>query len=879
MDPRQPPPPHRTPPGAVAPPALRGIRHAFSREWRGLEPALEALTEDAAAALGVQRVGVWILDRARTRIRCLDLFDAGAGRHVRAGDILRDECPAYFDAVDQDRMVAVENALADARTRERAAYLEATGVAALLDAPVWVGGRVAGVVCHEHVGAPREWSEAEVATASAVAVVASLLLATAERETARTALRERDEIYRRVFDASPAALAQLDLSLVQLELRALRERTGGRCAEYLAEHEDELLRLAGLLEVLRLNQAAVALYGAASEEALRERLTSLVLPESLPLFERVVLALASGETSVEGEATHRTVDGRHLHVRVSCQLPRTPSVLDPMVVSVVDLTEQKSGENLLREIAQELGTETGERYFQAAVRFLGVRMGADLALVGEVDEALTEVRTTAAWRDGQEAENFVYALAGSPCGEVVGHRPCVHPDGVCEIFPDDAALVRLGARAYVGAPLFASDGRALGIVVAVFRKPLTNSRTIESALKIFASRASAELERLTTDRHRLALEEQLVRAQRLESVGRLAGGVAHDFNNLLAPIMAYAEMALDAVPGDVPLAEDLKEILGAAERASKVTRQLLAFSRRQVLEMTTVDLNETVRGFQRMLRTVVREDIHLETRLSDGIPGFRGDQGQVEQVLLNLILNAQDAMPEGGRLTVATFTRTVEDVESLAPGNYVCLEVRDTGTGMDDFTRAHIFEPFFTTKPSHEGTGLGLATVYGIVQQHGGGVTVESELGKGSTFHICFPAALETVHEGPAKEAGAGRASGSERIMVVEDEAAVRRLVVTVLRRHGYDVVEASSPLQGLEMALDPQLSLDLLVTDVVMPQMDGVELYRRVSQIRPELPVLYLSGYAHDVIAARGVQTVNLLEKPFTLQELTDRVRQALDA
>jgi signal transduction histidine kinase/CheY-like chemotaxis protein len=686
-------------------------------------------------------------------------------------------------------------------------------------------------------------------------------------------------MYRRVFESSPVALAQFDLSGLHAEMLALGARVGGGCALYLDEHPDEVPRLAGLLEIRRLNRAAVTLYEATSEESLRESLEALVLPESLPIFREVVLALATGGRAVEGEASHRTVNGAHLDVRVMCHLPLPPSEADPLVVSVVDLTEQKAGERLLREIAEELGKEVGERYFEEAVRFMGERLGADLAFVGERSPDGDSVRTLAAWQDGGPAPDFEYPLRDSPCHGIRGRGSCVFRDGVQERFPGHHVLAEVGARGYVGAALVSSDGTSLGMVVAAFREPLSDSRLTESVLTIFASRAAAEVERARADAHTKDLEARLIHAQRLESVGRLAGGVAHDFNNLLAPIMAYSEMALDVVEEGNPLRDDLKEILSAAERASKVTRQLLAFSRRQVLELQNLDLSAAVEGFGRMLRTVLREDIRLDTRLGQGLPLIRGDQGQLEQVLLNLVLNAQDAMPEGGRMTVATFRHQVpSEGEDLSPGTYVCLEVEDTGTGMDPFTLDHIFEPFFTTKSSQEGTGLGLATVYGIVQQHRGGIDVESEVGRGTRFRVFLPVSeAEGATEAPA-EATDGRRSGSECIMVVEDESAVRRLVVTVLRRHGYSVVEASSSLQGLEVALDPELDLDLLVTDVVMPQMDGVELYRRINQSRPDLPVLYLSGYAHDVIEARGVTQVNLLPKPFTLRDLTDRVREALE-
>jgi two-component system, cell cycle sensor histidine kinase and response regulator CckA len=862
---------------------IRRLTSVVCREWRGIDDALHTLTHAASEALGVARVSVWRFDEGRAAIHCIHLLDASTGGHTSGSVIGREVCPRYFDALATERVVAADDAAADPRTCELTrSYLEPLGVTSMLDAPVWEGGSVVGVICHEQVGPPRAWTPAEVEFAGAVGDLASLVLATARREAAERELRASDERHRRLFDQSPVPQWEVDLSDVIDAMDAFAARGITDLEAHFTAHPEDLERLASLRKVDRVNAAAVALYGAASEEALLARLPELTMPSTLEAFLRATLSWVAGDATTRGAARHRTLDGRTLDVMLSAFMPVATSDARRAVVSVVDFTEQKAAERLLTDIAQQLGRHTGQAYFRGVVDFMSQRLGADLSLVGALTPDGKGVQTVAVSRDGAPAPDFVYALEGTPCARVVGHQPCQFPDRVSELFPDDVGLARIGARAYVGTPLFAADGRSLGIVVAAFRAPLTDGGRAGSILQIFAARAAAELERRQGDEHRARLEAQLVHAQRLESVGRLAGGIAHDFNNLLAPILAYSEMAAESAPEEGALREDLTQISLAAGRASDLTRQLLAFSRRQRLNMGRLDLNEVIQGFGRMLRTVLRDDVLLDLRLPPGLPCVNADQGQIEQVIMNLVLNAQDAMPAGGRLTVRTFLHVQEPGDELhpdlPPGAFVCMEVSDTGTGMDANTLAHLFEPFFTTKGPNEGTGLGLATAYGIMQQHGGGITVESAPGAGARFKVFVPTCADAEAEHVEAATTVGRRSGSERILVVEDEAVVRRLVVTVLKRHGYDVLEAADPLDALELARDPAETLDLLVTDVVMPEMDGVELHRRIEQVRPDLPVLFLSGYAHDVVASKGVTAMNLLAKPFSLRELTDRVREVLE-
>jgi PAS domain S-box-containing protein len=387
-----------------------------------------------------------------------------------------------------------------------------------------------------------------------------------------------------------------------------------------------------------------------------------------------------------------------------------------------------------------------------------------------------------------------------------------------------------------------------------------------------------------TERRRL--EEQFRQAQKMESIGRLAGGVAHDFNNLLTAILGYAGLLEAREPLGAAAREDLNEIRTAAERAAALTRQLLAFSRKQVLAPSVLSPNELVAGVERMLHRLIGEDVDLSARLDPSVGNIRVDAGQLEQVLVNLAVNARDAMPEGGKLTIETGNAVIDKAYAaqhvgVSPGRYVMLAVSDTGMGMSDETRSQIFEPFFTTKELGKGTGLGLATVYGIVHQSGGHIFVYSEPGKGSTFKLYFP-----LVEGAPSETGAAApgpeleiARGSETILIAEDEPAVRTLAGTFLSGKGYRILQAAGGAEALTLAERFPDTIHLLLTDVVMPDMSGPDLEKQLRARRPELRVLYMSGYTDDGVVRNGMLEGRqlYLQKPFTPRTLAGKVREAL--
>src|SRR6201997_565594 len=415
-------------------------------------------------------------------------------------------------------------------------------------------------------------------------------------------------------------------------------------------------------------------------------------------------------------------------------------------------------------------------------------------------------------------------------------------------------------------------------VVRVSGRAVSNGRKDGVVFEIFAEDVT----------ERRALEEQLRQSQKMEAVGRLAGGIAHDFNNLLMGISGYSEFLLERLGAEPHLRGPAQEIASAAERASSLTRQLLAFSRKQMLAPRIINLNHIATENLKMLTRMIGEDIDLVLVPGQNLWSVRADAGQIDQVIMNLAVNARDAMPSGGKLTIETSNVTLDEEYArlqtpLRPGDYVMVAISDTGVGMDAETQSHIFEPFFTTK-GPKGTGLGLSTVYGIVKQSGGYVWVYSEIGRGTTFKIYLPRVAgtgEPVVQVPATLQSQRVEPGTETILLVEDEANLRYLARQYLEKQGYKVVEAADGAVAVQIAVAHDATIHLLLTDVIMPGMNGRELAQRICEIRPNVKVLYMSGYTENVIGHNGMLDagVRLLQKPFTLRDLKTKVREVLDA
>ncbi len=470
------------------------------------------------------------------------------------------------------------------------------------------------------------------------------------------------------------------------------------------------------------------------------------------------------------------------------------------------------------------------------------------------------------------------AMAGRSAEEHLGRTPAeVHPE-VAELIEPLLRQVLVTGKSIINVPVAraARNGSPLQQHFLVSFFPV---QTLEGSID---GVGAVVLE--TTDRRQL--EEQLLQSQKMEAVGRLAGGIAHDFNNILTAIKSYSELLLEDMETDKGRVEDVREIHEAADRAAALTRQLLAFSRQQLLRPRVLDLNTTVRDLKGMLERLIGEDIEVKTRLAPSIGMVTADPGQIEQVLMNLIVNARDAMPDGGTIDIETANVELDDEyarthASTPPGDYVMLAVSDTGHGMPRETQARVFEPFFTTKEKGKGTGLGLSTVYGIVKQSGGSIWMYSEPGRGTTFKIYLPridGAIASDKLGAPAKNGKG---GKETILLVEDEDAVRQVASRILRRSGYTVVEACNGNEALRQFGERGREFDLIITDIVMPEMGGLELAQRIREWAPTARILFTSGYTEDAVLRRSFLEpgAEFIEKPFTPARLAERARQVLDS
>lgn len=410
-----------------------------------------------------------------------------------------------------------------------------------------------------------------------------------------------------------------------------------------------------------------------------------------------------------------------------------------------------------------------------------------------------------------------------------------------------------------------------------------DSRVLDVQAAVFAPGVLVYTIRDLTKQRRL--EEQLVQSQKMEAVGQLAGGVAHDFNNLLTVIMSYSAMILEDLAPDDPQRADIQEIADAAARGSGLTQQLLAFSRKQVLQLRPVSVNTVVADIEKILRRLIGEDIELTTTLAPKVSLISSDRGQLEQVLMNLAVNARDAMPHGGRLHISTAevaisTNDGNESIDVAPGNYVTIAVKDTGTGMTRETQQRVFEPFFTTKELGKGTGLGLSTVYGIAKQSSGTVVIQSEPNMGTTVTVYFPSTNDRTSASPTQADKPAPASGGETVLIVEDDTSLRALAARTLRKHGYNVLVAANGKEALEIAMHHPGSVDVVASDVVMPGMGGRELMEQLLESRGGTKVLFMSGYTNDEVVRRGVLDggTAFLQKPFTPEQFINSIRAVLD-
>jgi PAS domain S-box-containing protein len=536
--------------------------------------------------------------------------------------------------------------------------------------------------------------------------------------------------------------------------------------------------------------------------------------------------------------------------------PRTP---DPAHVQFVDCATHLAGIALERERA-EVELHAAEARYRALVEHLpAITYIAEVGVLGAWHFVSPQIQSIL----GFSAEEWL-----RDSSNWVNH---IHPEDRERVLSEEARFIECGGTFHAEYRMLARDGRVLW-----FRDDATYLRT--------GDRHKPLLQGVLYDiTERKQLEDQVRHSQKMEAVGKLAGGVAHDFNNLLMIIQGHNEQLLGRLPQADPGHEHASEIKKAATRAASLTRQLLAFSRKQVLQPSVLDMNQVVSEVGKMLHRLIGEDITVQVNTAPSLWPVKVDQNQIEQVLLNLALNARDAMPNGGKLTIATRNDEVDAararIHESVPGKYVVLEVSDTGVGMDAETQTHVFEPFFSTKELGKGTGLGLASVYGVVQQSGGWISFHSRVGQGTSFSIHLPQAVETPTHAKKEAAPVACPKGTETILVVEDENEIRDLVTQYLERNGYTVLQATNGREAQKIAENYKGPIHLMVTDVVMPQVSGYELAETFKQLRPDTRVLFTSGYPeHSGVNDKLTDPhASILQKPFSLSGLGGKIRELL--
>jgi PAS domain S-box-containing protein len=685
-----------------------------------------------------------------------------------------------------------------------------------------------------------------------------------------------------------------------------------RLSELLANESQErdeatsiLLQQAGLLDlahdaimVRRLdgtlifwNSGAETMYGWPKNEALG-RVSHDLLKTRLPEpIERVFDRLAEAGRW-EGELIHTTRDGRTVTVSSRWASRRGNDGQLEILEINTDITQQKAAEERLRDLIQQLEQRVIER--TAELRRSNDQLRESMDRYRFLADSLPQIVWTAKPDgSGEYFNRRWYEYVGFDGQNPDWHRT-VYPDDLPMALQKWQSALATGVDYEVECRLLSTTGSHGWHLVRALPMRSDDGAIVQwvgTCTDINGQKSSAELLERTNRElrdemaRRQALEEQLLQSQKMEAIGRLAGGIAHDFNNLLTIIIGHGRLLVADMEGDTTLQERMGPLLNAAERAAGLVNQLLAFSRRQIVQPRPLNLNTIVEDAGKMLRRVISEDIRLTTILSPHLRNTKADPGQIEQVLVNLIVNARDAMPIGGQITIETANVHLDAAYAhshpgVAPGEYVMLLVSDTGTGIEPAIQPRIFDPFFTTKEPGKGTGLGLSTVYGIVKQNSGEVSVESELGSGTTLRVYLPRFSETAESTPTDAPMPGMSRGTETILLVEDQNDVREVTRDILVRQGYTVLECMEGEAALERCANYAGPIHLLLTDVVMPGMTGKELAERIQRRYPGIKILYMTGYDEEAVI-RGAEAdgrAPVLQKPFTPQTLTREVRAALD-
>ena len=639
--------------------------------------------------------------------------------------------------------------------------------------------------------------------------------------------------------------------------------------------------------VIDVNQAWLEILGYSKGEILGRRIGDFVAPTQLRQFEEffamfinigVVAGLTLQMVRKNGSHVEVELDGRVMQnlgydrfVRAYC--------------TIRDITEMREADKAIQAIIESAVGAVGHDYFDKIVGKMCEWLNCEYAVVSETRDGLT-ARILSRQLDGMTSHGLSYSLAGTPCGKVLDEGFYFSPEGVCRIFPKDHALARLGAEGYIGTPLRNKDNKPIGVLCALSRHRLNLPHRAEEVMNIIAAKASAEIERMTIEEDKRKIEKQLHNVQKMEAIGTLAGGIAHDFNNILSAIYGYTELSMLKVPEEGKLRRDLYQILKAANRARDLVSQILTFSRGNAQEPKPIQFSLIIKEAMKFLRASLPSTIEIHLGIEPGAGPARvlGDPTRLHQILMNLCVNAGHAMRDRGGMLEINLSSVDVDAAFMAknpdaePGPYLELTVADSGHGMDPEVRQRIFEPYFTTKDPGEGTGLGLAVVYGIVKGYGGWINVESKPGEGSTFTIFLPRTERKAV--PEREIVPEEYSGRGKVLLVDDEEAIVHVEKEMLERFGFEVVTTHNSHGALKTFRSKPESFDFVMTDLTMPGMTGVELARELLSIRPDLPIILCSGYSEmangDILREHGLK--GFILKPITMTELAETLRSVFN-
>ncbi len=933
--------------------------------------AVRLVTETVARALEIDRVSIWRFDKERAAIVCQDLYAVSTGSHTAGAVLHADTIPAYFRAMAENEVIAADDARHDPRTRELAAgYLEPIGIASMLDVPVLVAGVLDGVLCCEHVGARRVWTQAERSFAISVANLVALMLTQCARARSEARLRA------------------------------------------IVEHEPECVKIVDLEgRIVDMNPAGLRLVEAQRRrDVIGKPVLKLVHPDDRAAFLELHGRASRGATGQMRFRLHGLKGSERWMETHSTPLREADGMISSVLSVTRDVTDQTRTEHVMLRVAKAVSLPITEGFLEELthqmVEVLGAAGGA-LALLDPAHPGRLQTRTFVL--DARRVEDVCYDVAGTPCEQVVAGVGQVFPSGLRERFPRDRMLFEHGLEAYVGAPLHDQQGSVMGLASVFYRGRVEHPELALSALQIFAARAAAEVgrqaainnlrssqrqQKLILDsvgegilgldtkgcvvfENRVALallgradgemigrplhelllraagddrpgdpgdspmhrtlrdgevrrvedesflrkdgsrfpaeyvcspvrdstgtitggvmsfrdiserkrmEQHLLRSQRMESIGTLAGGIAHDLNNVLAPILLAIGLLRSGEEEESRL-QILSRIEGSAQRGADLIRQVLSFARGVEGRPAAVNAALLARDIERIVHDTFPKNIVFELTTPSDLWPVNADPTQLHQVLMNLCVNARDAMPKGGRLSLALANATIDEVYATLhpqakPGRYVVLKVEDNGSGIPREIQDRIFEPFFTTKEIGKGTGLGLSTVLTIVRSQGGFITLYSEPGQGARFKVHLPAIVAPVdaEEVPVSAPGLPRGQG-ETVLLVDDEATIREVGKKILERFNYKVILASDGAEAVAHFAARRSEIDVVLTDMAMPVMDGPATIAALRALEPRLKIIGSSGLSShaEVANAEGVSMQGYIPKPYAAEAMLTTLHEVL--